>query len=190
MSYLVYLVYPTYLTKLTNRGYDACAMEVTVETTALSEMDFSSAKSGLSTVMDEVVHSHQPRLVKRHRGKERMLLVRPEDLARWLDTFGFDLAVTFGEEGDVTVAARGVGVLGFGDSLDEAMRDLADELAAYARRFFANAEFYARTDRAHHYPALLRFALQRDRDEQLALLYGDAETASRRRRGEVVASAG
>ena len=42
--------------------------------------DFSPAKARLSDVMTQVFHGHQPQLVSRHRGKEQMLLVRPDDL--------------------------------------------------------------------------------------------------------------
>ena len=161
-------------------------------TASLDELAFSQAKTGLSSVMDEVVHSHRPKVVNRHGGKERMLLVSPDDLAHSLDSFEFDLAVTFGEEGDVTVEARGLDVLGFGDSLDEAIGDLAEELAAYAHRFFERFEFYSHTDRADQAPWLLRFALRDTDEERVSLLYRDVEAAVSRHqaREEFVASAG
>jgi hypothetical protein len=141
----------------------------------LDELSFSSAKSDLSDVMTSVVHSHQPKVVQRRSGKERMLLVRPDDLARWLDTFRLSLLVTFGQEGDVTVTVEEFGVLGFGDSLEEALEDVAEELRAYARRFFDRTQFYMETDRARHYPQLLRFALTPP-EQQVELLLRDAET--------------
>jgi antitoxin of RelE/RelB toxin-antitoxin system len=154
---------------------------------AIPEIDFSSAKSALSSLMDEVVHQRQPHLVQRHKGRETMLLVRPDDLARWLETFRFSVAVTFGE-GDAAVEWEGFGVVGVGEDLHAAMEDLVVELRAYARRFFEQSQFYAQTDRARHYPWLLRFALTPP-DAQLELLYADADAAAANQRPGITASA-
>ena len=104
-----------------------------------------------------------------------MLLVRPDDLARWLDSFRFVLHVTLGD-GDVAVEAGDLGVVGLGKSFESAVEDLADELRAYASRFFEEAGLYMHSDRARHYPQLLRFALTPP-EEQLALLYADLDAA-------------
>lgn len=130
--------------------------------------DFSRAKSALSDVMTRVVHEHRPSIVSRHRGKERMLLVRTEDLAAYLDGFRIEVE-TVEEGGEVTVALPRLGILGFGGTRDEALQDALIELRAYARDFFERASFYAATDRAAHAPWLLRFALTRTED-QLGLL--------------------
>ena len=125
---------------------------------ALPSLDFSRAKAELSDVMTRVVHEHRPSIVSRHRGKERMLLVRTDDLARHLTGFDFDVEVVEGG-GEVTAALPCLGLLGFGASLDEALDDLIVELRAYAADYFDRAAFYTATDRAAHAPWLLRFAL-------------------------------
>lgn len=158
-----------------------------MEGTALPEVAFTAAKTGLSTIMDEVVHDHRPKLVQR-KGREEMLLVRPDDLARWLDTFRFPLAVTLGE-GDVAVEVEGFGVVGIGDTTEAAIDDLADELEAYARRFFERPHFYLETDRARHYPWLLRFALAARAGSGVELLHDDIKFAAAQSQREVVASA-
>ena len=94
---------------------------------ALPSLDFSRAKGTLSDVMTRVVHEHRPSVVSRHRGKEQMLLVRTDDLARYLDAFGFDLEVV-DDQGEVTVALPKLGMLGFGANRDEAIDDLLVEL--------------------------------------------------------------
>jgi hypothetical protein len=158
---------------------------MTTAAAALPEVQFSSAKTELSNVMDEVVHSRHPTLVHRRGRKESMLLVRPDDLVRWLDSFRLSLRVSFGD-GDVAVEAGDLGVVGVGESFEGAMEDLANELRHYARRFFEEQSFYMHTDRARHYPQLLRFAAT-PAERQLELLYADAEAAYDRER-EVVAS--
>jgi hypothetical protein len=141
----------------------------------LASVDFSRAKSSLSELMTEVVHRHSPRIVSRHRGKEEMVLVGSDDLALFLGSFRFDPRVTI-DEGEVTAALSELGLLGFGETLEEAMEDLREELRAYARDFFERASFYAETDRAGHAPWLLRFALTPP-DRQLELLYEDSRQA-------------
>ena len=125
---------------------------------ALPSLDFSRAKSALSDLMTRVVHEHRPSVVSRHRGKERMLLVRADDLATYLGSFGFEVELV--EDGDeVTAALPRLGLLGFGASREEAIDDLLVELRAYASDYFERATFFAATDRAAHAPWLLRFAL-------------------------------
>jgi hypothetical protein len=137
---------------------------------ALPFLEFSRAKSELSDVMTRVVHEHRPSIVSRHRGKERMLLVRTDDLARHLAGFGFDVEIV--EDGDeVTAALPTLGLLGFGSGRDEALDNLVVELRAYTADYFERASFYAATDRADHAPWLLRFALT-PAAEQRALLGG------------------
>ncbi len=130
----------------------------TDETPTLSSLDFSRAKSALSDLMTQVVHEHRPRVVSRHRGKERMLLVRTDDLADYLGSFKFETE-TVTDENEVTVALPALGLLGFGKDVEQAREDLLVELRAYARDFFERAAFYAATDRAAHAPWLLRFAV-------------------------------
>jgi hypothetical protein len=156
------------------------------DATALPEMDFSRAKAQLSAVMDDVVHKHQPQLIQR-KGREAMLLVRPDDLARWLGSFCLDVRLVL-DEGEVTAEAPGLGVLGFGESSETALEDLVCELRAYARRFFERSEFYRETDRAKHFPALLRFALTPP-DKQLELIHSDIEAAARHHQQEALGSA-
>ena len=134
----------------------------------LTSLDFSRAKAALSDLMTQVVHEHRPRVVSRHRGKERMLLVRTDDLADYLCSFTFETE-TVNDTGEITLALPRLGLLGFGSTIDEARADLLVELRAYARDFFDRAMFYAATDRAVHAPWLLRLAVT-PADRQLELL--------------------
>lgn len=136
----------------------------------LSTTDFSKAKTALSQLMTQVVYEHRPRMVLRRRGKERMLLVRAEDLAEYLQSFRFKIEKVE-DEGEVTLALPALGLLGFGQTIDEARADLLTELRAYARDYFDRATFYAATDRAAHAPWLLRFAVTKP-EHQLELLGG------------------
>lgn len=125
---------------------------------ALPTLDFSRAKSALSDVMTRVVHEHRPSIISRHRGKERMLLVRTDDLVQYLGAFTFELEITEDDDEHTAVLPQ-LGVLGFGASREEAVDDLVTELRLYAADYFERENLYTATDRAGHAPWLLRFAL-------------------------------
>jgi hypothetical protein len=151
------------LTDLTNLVY--C---LDMDDTMLATIDFSSAKAGLSDLMTDVFHQHRAHVVSRHRGKEQMLLVRPADLLEWLPNEPLDVRAVY-DAGEVTLSIPDMGVLGFGNSLEEAERSLLGNLRSYAARFFENPARYGATKRRAHAPALLRFALA-DEAGQRALL--------------------
>jgi hypothetical protein len=127
-------------------------------TPTVPTIDFSPAKSQLSDVMTQVFHGHQPRIVSRHHGKEQMLLVRPDDLVAMLGDHRLDVQAVYDAD-EVTLRIPDMGVLGFGDTLDEAIDDLHVELRAYATRFFREPARFMATSRGTHAAALLRFAL-------------------------------
>lgn len=131
-------------------------------------MPFSPAKSQLSEVMTEVVFRHQIRVVSRHNGKEQMLLVGADDLVAMLAGQEFDVRVVF-DEGEVTTFVEGLDVLGFGETLDEAIEDLLNKLREYTTRYFQDLTKYLATSRQTHGALLLRFALA-DEAGQRAML--------------------
>ena len=130
--------------------------------------DFSPAKARLSDVMTQVFHGHQPQLVSRHRGKEQMLLVRPDDLVAMLADQHLEVRAVF-DAGEVTLRVPEMGVLGFGNTLDEATEDLLVELRAYAARFFREPARFMASGRATHAGVLLRFALSTEEAQRRML---------------------
>ncbi len=137
-------------------------------TSPVPTIDFSPAKSQLSEVMTQVFHGRQPRIVSRHHGKEQMLLVRPDDLVSMLGEHRLDVQAVYDAD-EVTLRVPDLGVVGFGETLDEAIDDLLDELRAYATRFFREPARFMATSRGAHAAALLRFALA-DEGEQRHML--------------------
>ena len=137
-------------------------------TPTVPTIDFSPAKSQLSEVMTQVFHGHQPRIVSRHHGKEQMLLVRPDDLVAMLGDHRLDVQAVYDAD-EVTLRIPDMGVLGFGDTLDEAVDDLIVELRAYATRFFREPARFLATNRGAHAAALLRFALAAEDEQRLML---------------------
>ena len=137
-------------------------------TPTVPTIDFSPAKSQLSEVMTQVFHGHQPRIVSRHHGKEQMLLVRPDDLVAMLGEHRLDVQAIYDAD-EVTLRIPGMGLLGFGETVEEAIDDLLDELRVYATRYFHEPARFMATSRGAHAGALLRFALAGE-DEQRRML--------------------
>ncbi|EQD78169.1 hypothetical protein B1A_02391 [mine drainage metagenome] len=130
----------------------SCPMELT------TEIEFTRAKAALSEVMTEVVHRQHPKVIDRNGGRERALLIGGEVAEAALAGYRFAPEVIL-DEGEVTVRLSEFGLLGFGETVDEAISDLVAELDAYAERFLGDYAFYRRTNRAQHLPYLLRFKI-------------------------------
>jgi len=143
-------------------------------TPTVPTIDFSPAKSQLSDVMTQVFHGHQPRIVSRHHGKEQMLLVRPDDLVAMLGEHRLDVQAVYAAD-EVTLRIPDMGVLGFGETLDEAVDDLLVELRAYATRYFRDPARFMATSRGSHAAALLRFALAKEDEQRQMLGFEEAE---------------
>jgi hypothetical protein len=121
-------------------------------------LEFSVAKASLSTVMDSVFHGHQPYLVSRHHGRERMVLLGLDVLDGLLCADKIDVRVVT-DAGEVTLEVPALGVIGFGNDLEEAVQDLLVELRDYASAFFGEPDRYRGNVRDGQYGMLLRFAL-------------------------------
>ena len=126
--------------------------------TLATEIDFSRAKADLSQVMDDVVIRQRPKVIDRHRGRDRALLIGGETIEAALAGKRFDPQVIV-EEGGVTIRLAQFGLLGFGETLDDALADLVRELDDYTDRFLADFGFYSQTKRADHLLHLLRFKM-------------------------------
>jgi hypothetical protein len=142
-------------------------------------LDFSQAKTSLSSVMDSVYHNHQPYLVSRHRGlrREQIVLLARDVLDALLCSDKIEVEGVV-DGGEVTLSAPRLGVLGFGESLDEAVADLLVELRDYAAAFFHEPDRYRGNVRDGQYATLLRFALTPP-DEQKGLLAWDEPVSQR-----------
>lgn len=138
---------------------------------------FSEAKAKLSELLTEVVFGHTPRAIERHRGKERAVLLRPDDLLTLLEA-EHRLPVEAAVEKDaVTVTIKEPSLLGFGSTVTEAMEDLGQELERYVADYIERFGFYLQTDRVRHAAAVLRLALT-PREQWLRLLLSDSQASS------------
>jgi len=133
-------------------------------------MGYSEAKAGFSAMVRRATQDHSPVVFERRRGgREGVVLIDRDDLARALDGHRFQTEV-FIESGRCSIALEDFGLHGTGSNFDDALASLLDALRDYTNDYFAQLEFYRRTpNRAKHYLPLLRFRAT-PADKQLQLL--------------------
>ncbi|MGH2969599.1 MAG: hypothetical protein ACRDK0_11120 [Solirubrobacteraceae bacterium] len=142
---------------------------MTTQHTTYLSTGFTEAKSHLSTLMDEVVHRHRPKVIDRHNGRESMLALPTEDAVEiFLSTAFTPLEVTFDEE-EVVVTATALSLIGDGPDLESALGELGEEIDDFARAYFDRFDFYRHTPDRELAPFLLRFLLTAP-DQRTALL--------------------
>jgi antitoxin of RelE/RelB toxin-antitoxin system len=130
---------------------------------------FTEAKAHFSTLMDEVVHQHRPKVIDRHKGRESMLALRTEDAVDIFLSMAFTpLEVAF-DEGEVVVTATALSLIGDGPDLESALGELGEEIDDFARAYFGRFDFYRHTPDRELAPFLLRFLLT-PTDRRTALL--------------------
>ncbi len=135
--------------------------------------DFTKAKAGLSDLMTGVVHGHRPVEVKRHGGKERMLLVAQEELRALVAGSRFETRAIF-DDGEVSLSLPQFTLIGAGATFDEAVEDALVLLRQYCTHFVERWSFYRETGRASLLPLVWKFALTPE-DEQRDLLLAPPE---------------
>jgi hypothetical protein len=140
---------------------------------AITEVDFTKAKSGLSALVTEVLREHRPFVLRRQGDSEQMAGITVSDLLGLLDRYHFDPQIE-GADKEIVASLSSFGVVASGDSVEEAVARLADELDRYAVQYMERRRFFEQTNRAGEFPYLLRFLLT-PLDERVELLFSDSE---------------
>lgn len=124
----------------------------------LPEEAFAQAKARLSDVMDKAVHEHRPRVIDRHRGKERAVLLSESDLATLLESFRFRPAVSV-SGGEFIVRLPELNVIAAGESYESALEELVEIVEAQAADYFERLDFMLHTERRALLPWFMKFAI-------------------------------
>jgi len=135
---------------------------------ALTCTDVTAARSSLPELQTRAVEHHRPQMSRRGDADASVLLAA-SDLASSFSAFRFEPHVSV-SDGEATARLDSLGILGLGETADEAVEDLALELRRFAQRYFEKAAFYRETPLRGYLPWLLRFAATPE-DRQLDLLY-------------------
>ena len=144
---------------------------------ALPTVPFTAAKAGLSQIMNRVV-GHEPTMIARQ-NRDAMVLLNPRDLEQALELAGhrFHGSVVY-DQGRVFYSLPDFGLIGEGDSFEQAVEDAVELLRDYAQDYVHRFAFYQHTDRHALWPLILRFVLADFRDGATDAVYADMKAAA------------
>ena len=134
-------------------------------------IEFSRAKATLSDLMDQVFHDHRGLLVSRHRGKERMVVLRPEDVVELLGAERLDIRL-HGDRAPIAAEVVELGIVVEGESEAQAVDALVACIRPHAARAASQLGELIAAGRVHEAAALLRFGLT-EPDDQADLVRAD-----------------
>jgi hypothetical protein len=135
----------------------------------LEEVKFTSARSSLSDLFDQVWHRFLPAVVKRHQAEE-VLLVRRDLQEDILRAYAFKPEVLHEEDGSVTLAIDELELAVNAPTLEEAIQELIREIKIYAEDYKDRIQLFLHApNRRGHFPYVLRVWLC-DSDEEIRSL--------------------
>lgn len=117
---------------------------------------------------DDVVRDG-PRFVKRNR--DAWVALSADHLKVAFDNFTFEAECHVEEDGSVTASLKDFDLVENGDTKDEAVDLLADELVEYAHDYQNNFQKYFHApNRRHHFPYVMNVLVQEDVEGVKALI--------------------
>jgi len=138
------------------------------------EKSISATKQEFPSVFRQAIKGFEIITVnKKSNSKETVSIISTKHLEGMIGrAYKFNPVVEADEEGlGYTVALDEVMVFGDGDTLEEAIYDLADNLLEYTILYFEKPDFYMQIEnRKGHYPYLRRIAGCTDKDEVLGVI--------------------
>lgn len=108
---------------------------------AIETHPFTRAKATLSQIMSQVVYTHEPQAIDRHDGKEQVFIV-PSSLILGLAGDVRLNATASVVEREFIVQIPELGVIGGGDTLDDAIDDVLDAARAFAQVYLHNYRYH------------------------------------------------
>jgi len=137
------------------------------------ETQFTEAKAHLSEVMDDVVHGHHLRAIRRKKG-ELAFLVTPEMLGAFVPTQHFSVDYLPEEDGTISLWLNGLEVGAHGATVAEARATLVGETISFVAHYLRNF------DRLRHFanmiaiaPQIAKIAVAPDADAVAKMLFAE-----------------
>lgn len=130
-------------------------------------MSATSVRRQFSEFIDGVVRD-KPQFFKRNR--DTILSLSEHQMQMLLENFRFHVTVEREEDHSFTVLPEDFDLIGVGNTKDEAIYDLAEQLMEYSQEYYDEFHLYANApNRAHHFPYILH-VLTKDSVEDVVSL--------------------
>lgn len=144
-----------------------------------TELKFSEARAGLTTVFDRVQGEFPVAILPRKQSEEHTLLINYTFMQDILDGYKFNISRTQEEDGSFVLWLDTFDEYGYGETLDEALDSLVDDVILYAEMYRDNPKrYYNAPNRRHHLPYVMRILMCSTPKEVKELLLTDAPTIS------------
>lgn len=132
----------------------------------LQEHQFSEARRQFSALYDSIYNALKPVIIRRGR-EEEVLLLRKDMLKSVLEKFSLRAEALEEDDGSITLAVDELDIAVNASTLEEALKELVEELKIYAQDYLNRAQLFLNApNRRHHLPYVLRIALC-DSDEEI-----------------------
>ena len=138
--------------------------------TMLSELNLTDARKEFSSLYDQVFNLFKPTIIKRKKSEEIMLL-RVDQQKMLLAYYSLKPVIITENDGSITLALDNLEIYSNGSSLEEAIKDLIDDLKIYALDYLEHSQLFLNApNRKSHFPYVLRVLLSDSDDEIRDLL--------------------
>lgn len=137
--------------------------------TMLTEVNFTEARNDFSSLYDQVFNAFKPAIINRKK-TEQVLLLRADLQKMLLSCFSLKPEVITEADNSVTLSLDQLEIYVNGNTLEEAIKILIDDLKFYAQDYIQRSQLFLHApNRRSHFPYVLRILLC-DNDEEIRSL--------------------
>lgn len=137
--------------------------------TMLTEVNFTEARNDFSSLYDQVFNAFKPAIINRKK-TEQVLLLRADLQKMLLSSFSLKPEVITEDDNSVTLSLDQLEIYVNGNTLEEAIKILIDDLKFYAQDYIQRSQLFLHApNRRSHFPYVLRILLC-DNDEEIRSL--------------------
>jgi hypothetical protein len=138
--------------------------------TMLTEVNFTEARNDFSSLYDQVFNAFKPAIINRKK-TEQVLILRADLQKMLLSCFSLKPEVITEDDNSVTLSLDQLEIYVNGNTLEEAIKTLIDDLKFYAQDYIQRSQLFLHApNRRSHFPYVLRILLCNNDEEIRSLL--------------------
>lgn len=132
----------------------------------LSELNLTEARKSFSSLYDQVFNTFKPTIISRKKS-EKVLVLRVDLQKMLLSHFSLKPEIISEDDNSVTLSLDQLELYVNGNTLEEAIKILSDDLKFYAQDYVKRSQLFLHApNRRSHFPYVLRVLLC-DSDEEI-----------------------
>ena len=136
----------------------------------LTEVNFTEARNDFSSLYDQVFNAFKPAIINRKK-TEQVLILRADLQKMLLSCFSLKPEVITEDDNSVTLSLDQLEIYVNGNTLEEAIKILIDDLKFYAQDYIQRSQLFLHApNRRSHFPYVLRILLCNNDEEIRSLL--------------------